>query len=103
MIDAILNPERQVLVAAVDRRRRGVDHVPGPDRPREFEHVAMPDEVRLNVRLRVLDAVANARLRPEVDDAVERVGAGERLERLRVRKIHSLEAEAFAEPAGEIV
>ena len=71
MIDPVLDAERQALVAAVDRRRRGIDHVPRLPCPRELEHVAVPDEVRLDVGGRVLEAVADAGLRAEMDDAVD--------------------------------
>src|SRR5689334_425134 len=63
---------------------------------RELEHVAMPDEVRSNVSLRVLDAVAHACLGPEVDDVVESVGASEPLQRLGIREVDALEPEAIA-------
>jgi hypothetical protein len=39
------------------------------------------DEVRLHVGLRIVDAVADARLRAEVDDAVELGGPGQFLQR----------------------
>ena len=38
---------------------------------RQLQHVAVADEVGLDIGLRVLEAVADARLRPEMDDAVD--------------------------------
>jgi hypothetical protein len=64
--------------------------------PRELEQVAMPDEVRLNISFRVLDAVADSGLRAEVNDAVKRVRLGQALERNWVGKIHALETKTVA-------
>ena len=64
---------------------------------RELEHVAMADQVRLDVGARVFEAVADAGLGAQVDDAgdVERIC--ERFERIGVREIEALEAVAVAE------
>ena len=45
------------------------------------------------VGLRVLEAVADARLGSEVDDAVELVSFGECLQRIGIGEIHALETE----------
>ena len=63
----------------------------------------MADEVRLDVGAGILEAVANARLRPEVDDAVELDAVGHALERLRIGKIGPLEPKTVAELFGESV
>ena len=39
---------------------------------RHLEHVEMADQVRLDIGVRILDRIAHARLRAEMDDAVER-------------------------------
>ena len=39
--------------------------------PRQLQHVGVADEVRLDVGCRVLQAVADAGLRSEMDDAVD--------------------------------
>src|SRR5256885_1588437 len=65
--------------------------------PRQVEHVAMPDEVRLHVGLRIFEAVANARLRAQVDDPVDLDRVGEGLERFGVGEVEVLEPEAVAE------
>ena len=77
--------------------------MPRPDCARELEHVAMADEVRLHIGLRVLDAVADAGLRAEMDDAFESIGVGKPLKRFGVREIDAFEAEAVAVLAREIV
>ncbi len=64
MIDAVLDPERQALVAAIDGRGGRVDEVARTPVAGELQHVAVADKVRLHVGLRVLHAVANAGLRP---------------------------------------
>src|SRR5438270_11581130 len=64
---------------------------------RELEHVAMADQVGSNISARVLEAVADARLCAEVDDAVDLDRVGEALERLGVGEVDLLEPEAIAE------
>ena len=103
MVDPVLDPERQALVAAVDRGRGRIDEMPRPPLPGELEHVAMADEVRLDIGGRVLDAVAHAGLRAEVDDAVEPVGVGQRFQRVGIGEVDPLEAEALAEMLREAV
>ena len=76
--------------------------MPRPSRPRELEQVAVPDEVRLDIGRGVLEAVAHPGLRPEVDDVVEVIVFGESRERLRVRKVQRLEAEAVAELSARL-
>jgi hypothetical protein len=70
-----------------------------PPLPGEFEHVAMPDQVRLHVGRRVFEAVADPGLCAEVDDGVEFNAVGGAPQRLNVGKIDALEAE----PVGEVL
>ena len=63
----------------------------------------MADEVRLHISLRVLDAVADPRLRAQMNDAFELVCVGKPLERFGVGEIDSFEAEAVAVLTQEIV
>ena len=63
----------------------------------------MTDEVRLDVGARVLEAVADAGLRAEMDDPVDVDAVGERLQRGGVGEVDPLEAEAVAELARETV
>src|SRR5689334_10242450 len=62
----------------------------------QLEHVAMPDQVRPNVSIGVLDTIAHARLGPQVDDVVESVGVSEPLQRLGIREVDAREPEAIA-------
>ncbi len=65
--------------------------------PRQFEHVAMADEVRPDVRLRIFEAVTHPGLRPEVDDAVDVDAARGAFQCFGVGEIDALEAELVAE------
>src|SRR5438105_15384603 len=56
----------------------------------------MPDEVGLDVGLRVFQAVADASLRAEVDDTVDLERIGDALQRLSVGEIHAFETNAIA-------
>ena len=73
MVDAVIDRERQLGVAAVDRARAGVDHVAHAAVAGDLKHVEMADQVGLDVGVRVFDRVTHARLGAEVDDAVELV------------------------------
>src|SRR6476659_4966010 len=63
----------------------------------------MPDQIRLNIGARILQAVADARLRAEVDDAVKLDPVRDALQRLCVGEIDLLETEAITELAREAV
>src|SRR4029079_8326734 len=65
--------------------------------PRQLEHVAMADQVRLDVGHGILEAVADAGLRSEVDNAFDLDRVGEGLERVGVGEVDLLEPEAIAE------
>src|SRR6185369_14487523 len=64
---------------------------------RDLQQVAMADQVRLNVGHRIFEAVADAGLRPEVNDTVDVDRVGECLQRIGIREIQTLEPEAIAE------
>ena len=59
-----------------------------------FEDVAEADQVALDVGLRVLQRIAHAGLRGEVDDALGPLPREQRLERLGIGDVDLLEAEA---------
>ncbi len=62
-------------------------------RPRQFEHVQVPDQIGLGIGVRVLERIAHAGLRAEVNDAGE-VDIGERLaEAIGVTEIDVAEIE----------
>ena len=96
MIDPVLDPERQRLVAAIDRRRAGIDEMLDLAMAGELEHVDLPHQVGADIGLRIDQRVAHAGLRPEMDDAVEPVRRGERLQRLLVAEIDLFEGEGVA-------
>jgi len=70
MVDAVLDRERQLAVGAVDRTGRGVDQVFDAAMAASFEDVEEADDVAVDVGARVLQRVAHAGLRGEVDHAV---------------------------------
>ena len=61
----------------------------------------MADEVRLDVGARILDRIANARLRAEMDDPVELLAGKRAVQRLVIGEIHLLELEAAGIERGE--
>ena len=63
---------------------------------RELENVEMPDEVGADVAARILHRVANARLCPEVDDAIERCSRQCGVERAVIGEIDFDEVEPCA-------
>lgn len=64
--------------------------------PRQFQDVEVADQIRLRVDARVLDRIADARLRSQMHDPIE-VGAGKRvLELAGVGKVLEMEAEGLA-------
>ena len=78
MVDRIVGAERDLFVAAVDGGGRGVDEVLHcVVVARGLEEVVEADQVRVNVNVRVVDAVAHAGLGGEVDEDVKAVGREE--------------------------
>src|SRR3954468_4178679 len=63
----------------------------------------MADEVGLHIGLWVLDAVADPRLRAQMNDVFEVIGVGKALERFGVGEIHPFEPKAVAVLARQIV
>src|SRR5215217_6142960 len=74
-----------------------------PTVPGQLEQVAVTDEVRLNVGLRVFEAVANARLRAEMNDRVQLEAVRKRLQLPGVCKIDALEVKTVGEVAAKHV
>ncbi len=72
IVHLVLDREGQLGVAAIDRGRTGVDHVAEPvaETSRGLKHVHVPNDVRLDVGTRILEAVADPRLGREVNDPV---------------------------------
>ena len=71
IIHPVVGAERDFLVAAVDAAGAGVDQVLDGMMPASLQDVVEPDHVALDVRIRVLDAIADTRLSGEVHYDVE--------------------------------
>ena len=71
LIDAILDREGEFGVAAVDRGGGGVDHVLDASVAGNLQQVEVAREIGGEVGVGVGDGVAHARLRAQMDDAVE--------------------------------
>ena len=68
---------------------------------RSTHHVAVTNQVRLHVGGGIFDAVADARLRSKVDDAVEIVARRHFVQRLGIGEIDLFEPEAIVEAARQ--
>ena len=71
IIHPIVRAERDFLVAAVHAAGAGVDQVLHRMMPTGFQDVVEPDHVALDVRIRVLDAIADTGLCCQVYDDIE--------------------------------
>src|SRR5215213_8966618 len=103
MIDPVFHSKRERLVPPVDGGRGGVDEMARPAGTGKLQHVAVADEVRLEVGAGVLEAVADACLCPEVNDTIEVGGAAQPVQGARIREIDPLETETIAEVVRERV
>ena len=101
MVDPVLDPERERFIAAIDRRRAGIDEMTDLPGPRQLEHVDLPHEVGADIGLRIDERIANPGLGTQVDDPVETPAGGEIRKRLFVAEIDLFEAEAIAVRAGQ--
>ena len=93
-VDAVLLGERNLLVAAVDRAGAGVDEVLDRVVAAGLEHVEEAYQVALEVGARVLDGVADARLRGEIHDDIEAVLGEQALDEGGVAQVAAHEGEA---------
>ena len=87
MVDALVHRIRHRRVCAVDGARRGVDEVLDRVQPAAFEDVQRPDDVAVDVRVRVLERVANSGLGTEMHDSVELVFDKQRLHRRTIGEV----------------
>jgi hypothetical protein len=70
MVDVLMHAERHLRVGAIDGARRGEHEVLDAVVPAALENVQRADDVGIDVGVRVIDAVADAGLGGEVDDAL---------------------------------
>ena len=87
MVDVLMHAERHRRVGAVDRAGRREDEVLDAVVAAAFQHMQRPDDVGVDVGVRVLHAVAHAGLGAEMDDPLR--------SRLGEQPLH-------ARPVGEI-
>ncbi len=71
--------------------------------PRELQHVAVADEIGGHIGLGMLDAVPDARLGPEMDDAVAGVLVHHRGQSIGVREIDLEHTDAIAVLLRELI
>ena len=87
VIHPVVRTERNFLVTAVDAAGAGVDQVLHRMMPTGLQDVVEPDHVALDVRIRVLDAVADTRLSGQVHDDVKVVFLEETVDEGLVGKV----------------
>ena len=73
MTDRVILGQGHLLAQAIDAARRGVDQVAGLFVTSELENRRKTLDIGMDIGAGVFDAVANARLRREVDDRVAAV------------------------------
>ena len=82
-VDALRFGKRRRRRIAVDRRRTRVHQVFDAAMPAQLQHVDEADQVAVDVGVRILERVAHAGLRGEMDHAAEAVLVEQRFERRR--------------------
>ena len=92
MVDVLVHRERHLRVGAVDRARRRVDQVLHAVVPAAFEDMQEADEVGVDVGVRVVERIAHAGLRRQVDDPLD-AGAN-RARSFAVGEVELVEGEA---------
>jgi hypothetical protein len=102
MIDAILDPERQPVVAAIDRGGGSVDEVGDAAAAGEFDQIDVADQIGLDIGPRIFDRVAHPGLGAEVDDPVEAGAVQCPLERFVVREVRLDRGKGLAVVAAEL-
>ena len=95
VIDVVVDSERHLRVRAVDGRRRRIHEVLDRVVAAALEDVRETDDVRVDVRVRIHERVANAGLGGEVHDPVEPFAREQCGHPIAVGHIDLLEAKPF--------
>ena len=72
-----------------------------PNPPRQLEHVAVADQVRLDIGRWIDERIANARLGAEMHDLGDPMAPLQVVERFGVGKVHDLEPKVLPEVARD--
>ena len=96
MVDGLILGERQRVARPVHAGRGRVHEVRDARVAAAFDHVTERRQVVPEIRLRIDERVAHARLRGEMNDVRERVVAEEPVRRLGIGEVDALEPEAWA-------
>ena len=98
IVDLVVLAVRNLGVHAVNAGRRSIYEMLHPEVPAGLEDVQEPDQVALQVRIRIGDAVADAGLGGQVHDLVELLLRKEPVDGLLVGQVHlpDLEPEGLA-------
>ena len=73
IIHPVVRAERDFLVATIDTTGTGIDQMLHRMMPTCFKDIVEPDHVALDVRIRILDAIADASLSGEVNNDIKMV------------------------------
>jgi hypothetical protein len=93
MIDAVFDRKRHLRVGAIDRRRRRIKQMPATVVAAGFQHVEEAVEVCARIDVRMVDRVADARLRREMDHPCEPMPAKHVEQALAIGQVGLLERE----------
>jgi hypothetical protein len=70
MIDSVADAEGELAVRAIDRARRGIDEMLHLRVAAAFEHMQEAPDIGVDISVRMLQRIAHAGLRGEMDDAL---------------------------------
>lgn len=87
MVDIVRRRERRLLLVAVDRRARSKEQMLHLMMAARLENVEKADDVRVDIRARMVDAVPHTSLRREVDDNVRLILLEQRRDRRLIRQV----------------
>ena len=87
MVDIVRRRERRLLLVAVDRRARSKEQMLHLMMAARLEDVEEADDVRVDIRTRMVDAVPHASLRCEIDDNVRLILLEQRRDRRLIRQV----------------